>query len=101
MGYRKVSLFSEQKSRGTYDDFFNPEKYKTIEEAHLASDYVQGDFVMDENDILFIQLYHMRAPENKIHHRLYIQRPVAGIDVYDDDKACKMALKLLDQHGTN
>lgn len=93
--YKKVDLFGKRNGRGTFDTFYDNEKYKTLEEADNADDVVVIDFVRDESGRLSFEAYKTTDPENKLHQMLQIQRPVAGIDVMDDRAACLMAEKLL------
>jgi hypothetical protein len=93
--YKKIDLFGKKQSRGTFDDFFNPEKYKTIQEAYDANDYVECDHVKDEKDIIYIQAFNWKNPHEKKYHRLEIQKCIFGIDMLDDQMACDMAASLL------
>ena len=43
--YEKVNLFGTQKSKGTFDDFYNTKKYDSLQEAYDAKDYIECDFV--------------------------------------------------------
>lgn len=95
MDYKKINLFGKQKSRGTYDDFYNTEKYDTIEQAYEANDYVECDFVRDHHGDLYIEAKNVKNPDRRIYHRLHHQRPVAGLDVYDDEAGCELAESLL------
>lgn len=95
MGYKKIDLFGRHQSRGTFDDFFSTEKYTTLQDAYKANDYVQSDYVIDEDGILYIEAHHVKNPEIKKYHRLNYQRPVAGIDVLDDNLAAEMSASLL------
>lgn len=95
MNYEKVALFGKQKSRGTFDDFFNAEKYGSLEEAYQANDYVQAEFVKDENGTLYIEARNVNNPDVKKYHRLNYQIPFAGLDVSDDYAGCELAASLL------
>lgn len=94
MSYEKVALFGKQKSRGTFDDFFDTEKYGNLEEAYEANDYVQAEFVKDGEGTLYIEARNVKNPEVKKYHRLNYQRPVAGLDVSDDNAGCELAVSL-------
>lgn len=96
MEYTKINLFghSHKGSKGTFDDIF-ANKYKSKEDAYAANDYVQADFVRDENGVLYIQAFHVKNPEIKKLHKLNYQRPVAGLDVMDDSLGVDMAASLL------
>jgi hypothetical protein len=94
MNYERIELFGKQKSRGTFDDFFDPKKHKTLEEAYKANDYVECDFVRDEEGILYIEARNVKSPDIKKYHRLNIQRPFAGLDVSDDNAGIELAVSL-------
>jgi len=94
MNYTKIELFSH-KSRGTFDDFYNTDRYGSMEEAYKANDYVECDFVKDENGILYIEARNVKNPDQQKYHRLNIQRPVFGLDVLDDTEGCELAMSLL------
>lgn len=95
MEYEKIYLFGKQKSRGTFDDFFNTEKYKSLQHAYDANDYVECNFVKDNEGIIYIEARNVSAPNVKKYHRLYYQNPIAGIDVSDDAAACEIASNLI------
>lgn len=92
--FKKVDILPH-KSRGTFDDFYNNEKYSSLQDAYNANDYVECNYVRDENRILHIEAYHSQTPEIKKYHRLLWQTPVAGIDALDDEMACRMAVLML------
>lgn len=94
MEYTIIDLFGKHGSRGTFDDIFS-NKYESKEDAYAANDYVQADFVRDENGILYIQAFNVKDPEIKKLHKLNYQRPVAGLDVMDDSMGADMAATLL------
>lgn len=94
MSYKKISLFGKQQSRGTFDDLFSTDKYQSLQDAYAANDYVECDFVQDDEGTLFIEAKNVKNPEIKKYHRLNYQRPVAGLDVLDDSLACEMASTL-------
>ncbi|HRG19317.1 MAG TPA: hypothetical protein PLP39_09520, partial [Flavobacterium lutivivi] len=92
--YEKINLFGKKQSRGTFDDFFDINKYETIEQAYNANDYVECDFVRDENGIIFIEARNVKNPELKKYHKLNYQRPFAGLDVSDDNEGVQLAISL-------
>jgi len=94
MKYEKINLFGRQKSRGTFDDFFSTEKYESIQEAYNNNDYVECDFVKDEVGIIYIEARNISKPEVRKYHRLGWQRPVAGLDVSDDNAVCRISSTL-------
>lgn len=95
MKYTKIDLFGTQKSRGTYDDFFDTEKYSSMREAYDANDYVECDFVQGADELLYIEAKHTNAPDVKEYHRLNVQNPFAGLDVLDDEAGVALAMSLL------
>jgi len=94
MKYEKINLFGKQQSRGTFDDFFNTEKHDSLQKAYEANDYVECDFVKDEEGTLYIEAKNVSKPDVRKHHRLNYQRPVAGLDVSDDNAGCELAVSL-------
>ena len=95
MKYERIYLFGKKESRGTFDDFFSTEKYQSLQEAYKANDYVECDFVKDENGTLYIEARNVQKPDVKEYHRLNYQHCPAGIDVSDDAGGCEIANKLL------
>ena len=95
MKYTVIDLFGTSQANGTFDDIFSTEKYSNLKEAYAANDYVKCNYVQDSEGILYIEAKHVQNPNEKQYHRLEIQRPVCGIDVIDDTKACQMAAKML------
>lgn len=94
MEYKIISLFGKQLSRGTFDDFFDVSKFDTLRQAYNANDYVECNFVKDENGVLFIEAKNVKYPDIKKYHRLNIQRPVFGLDVSDDAEGFNLAKSL-------
>lgn len=92
MNYTKVNLFGAQ-SKGTFDDICD-QKYSTIQDAYAQNDYVECNFVKDDEGILYIEAYHIKKPEEKLYHRLTWQDPRFGLDTIDDQLGCEMATKL-------
>lgn len=91
MTYKKIFPLGKRPSKGGFDDFYSTEKYKSLEDAYHADDFVKVDFVTDENDIVYFEFYNVKNPDEKKHHRLEIQRFPFGIDVFDDQAACTIA----------
>lgn len=89
-----ISLFGKRQSEGTFDDFFDPEKYSSYEKAKENHDFVKCDFVKDKEGVLYISAYHIAYPENKLFHKLNYQHCPAGLDVSDDSEGAKLAAKL-------
>lgn len=94
MKYEKIDLFGKQKSRGTFDDFYNIEKFDSLQQAYDAKDYVECNFVKDEDGILYIEAKNISKPDVKKYHRLNYQNPVAGLDSLDDNCGCELAVSL-------
>lgn len=94
MEYKRIELFGKKQSRGTFDDFFSTEKYATLQDAYKANDYVECDFVKDENGILYIEARNVQKPDEKKYHRLNYQNCLFGIDVSDDNLAAEMACSM-------
>ena len=92
--YKKVELFGSHKSRGTFDDFFDTGKYETLQQAYDANDYVECDFVKDDAGLLYIEARHVKNPDVRKYHKLNYQRPVAGLDVSDDNAGCELAMSM-------
>lgn len=94
MTYEKINLFGPKGSRGSFDDFFDTKKYETIQEAYAANDYVECDFVKDEEGVLYIQAANVKNPAVQKLHRLNYQRCPFGLDVSDDHEGVNMAVSL-------
>lgn len=94
MAYEKINLFGPQGSRGSFDDFFDTAKYETMQQAYEANDYVECDFVKDENGVLYIEARHVKKPDERKYHMLTYQRPFAGLDVSDDGAGYNLAISL-------
>lgn len=95
MKYEKINLFGTQKSRGTFDDFFSTEKYSSLQEAYEAKDYVECDFVIDKEGVIYIEAKNISNPDIVKYHKLNYQKPVAGLDVSDDSAGCEIAETLI------
>ena len=98
--YNKISPLGIQASKGTNDDFFDTGKYSSVLEAWAADDYVQGDFVQDESNMVHIELKHTKNKDDKVYYTLQIQHFPLGLDIRDDNLACEAAYKLLDKYGS-
>lgn len=94
MAYERIYLFGKQNSRGTFDDFYDTEKYTSMKEAYKANDYVECDFVKDENGILSIEARNVKRPEFRVYMKLKYQNCPFGIDALDDELAAAMACSL-------
>ena len=92
-----LDILGNRNGKGTFDTFYNTEKYKSVEDAINANDAVIADFVK-EDGIVYFQLYHLKEPNGVIHERLQIQHFPAGIDMMDDSRACEIGYGLLRKH---
>ena len=88
---KKVNLYST-KSRGSYDDFYNSEKYNTLQDAYEANDYAEANYMRDDMGTLFIEVTYK---DKKEVHRCGWQNPVCGPDVMDDNAVIKIVDKLM------
>jgi len=48
----------------------------------------------DDKGTLYIEARNMKTPDVKKYHRLNFQRPVAGLDISDDNAGCELAVSL-------
>lgn len=94
MIYERIYLFRKQKSRGSFDDFFDTTKYNTLQQAYDANDYVECDFVKDQSGTIYIEARNVKQPDIRKYHSLNHQRPVAGLDMSDDRSGCELAESL-------
>jgi hypothetical protein len=96
MNYRRIELFGNHVSRGTFDDVYETEKYNgDILKAYEANDYAECDFVMDDDGILYIEAKHVAHPDRKLYHRLIVQHCPAGLAEIDDAFGAALAITLL------
>lgn len=97
MKYTKISPLGPRPGIGTFDCWWNTDRYKSVVEAVAANDLVVVDFVQDEKGIIYFELHHTKDPEAKRHYELEIQNfiPALGIDAFDDHAAERLAQKML------
>jgi len=95
MEYKIIAPLGKKQSRGTFDDFYNTEKYASLQEAYNAKDYVEIDFVADKENVIYLEAKNIKNPANKLYHKLNYQHFPVGIDVSDDNAGCDLADKLL------
>jgi hypothetical protein len=97
MEYKTISPLGDRRGLGTFDTFWDTDKYNSLEIAVAENDYVQINFVLNENNIIYLEFFHSKDPEKKIYYRLEFQGflPFLGIDTRDDNKAIQIALDLL------
>ena len=91
----KIAPFGKQRSDGTFDDLYNPEKFESIEAARAANDFVRMDFMRDEKGLIFIEASNAKNPNTKKLYKLEVQNFRAGLDHIDDQNACEIAKTLL------
>lgn len=95
MSYKIIDpIGHKEESKGTFDTFFSSEKYNTLQDCYNANDYIVGNFVEDEEGVVYIELFSSKNPKTKKYHRLIHQNIRAGIDMIDDSLACKLAESL-------
>ena len=94
MNYTRIYLFGKRQSRGSFDDLYSVEKYNSLQEAYDANDYVECDFVKDENGTLYIEAKNVKNTDIKKYHKLIYQNCPAGVDALDDQLACELAVTL-------
>lgn len=78
---------------GTFDCLFDSEKYNTMQDATLANDYVEGNYVNDEGT-LKIEFHHIADTQTKKYYTLFYQNCPFGIDAMDDNLACEIGITL-------
>lgn len=93
MKYKKIDLFGKKQSKGSFDDFFDTEKYDSVKEAYDSNDFVKCNYVKDKKGIIYIEAQHTKK-KNKKYHRLMIQNCPFGIDINDDNYAAELAITL-------
>ncbi len=94
MPFIKISPFGPRLGYGTYETFFDKEKYSSMEEAKFYNDVAVVDFVRDEYGIIYFQAYSTIDPETFLYHKLHIQLFPFGIDYRDDVEVCNLVAKL-------
>ena len=85
----------EVESVGTYDDFYDTDKYTSYEEAKNKNDFIISDFVEDDDKIKYIKIYKSNDIKTEMIYKLNYQNIIAGIDIEDDNNVYKIALKML------
>lgn len=97
MAYTKIAPFGPRNGPGTFDNVFNTEKYPSIKEAVADNEYVNIDFVVDENGIIHFEIFYSKNPKIKTYIRLQIQHFPFGVDVVDDTIAINNAIEILEK----
>ena len=93
--YEKIRPLPKRDGDGTYDQFWDMDKYDSLEKARKANDTVIIDFVKDEKGIIYFEFYHTKKPEEKTYYRLEWQHFPFGVDTRDDNNATKLACEIL------
>lgn len=95
---KKISPLGKRNGAGTFDEFWDTDKYDSVEQASKKNDTVIIDFVKDESDIIYLEFYHTKNPDVKTHYKLMYQFFPLGVDTRDDDNACEIANKILKEN---
>lgn len=89
-----ISPLGPRNGPGSFDTFFDIEKYESMEASIKANDYVVVDFVRDQLQVKYFQAYHIQNPKVKRYEPLMIQHFPFGIDMRDDMTASILAVSL-------
>lgn len=89
-----ISPFGPKAGYGTYETFYDVDKYSSIEEAKFYNDVAVVDFVRDEIGIIYFRVYSTLDPEKLFYHRLYVQLFPFGVDYNDDVAVCNLIAEL-------
>ena len=95
MKYTKISPLGNRTGPGTYDAIWNNKEYNSLEEAEEKGKLVVLDFVKDENNTVYFEIYNSDNPEEKKYHRLNYQHFPFGVDALDDGLAIEIAETLI------
>lgn len=93
----KIYPLGKRSGIGSFDTFWDIEKYKTLQEAISKNDVIIVDFVKDDDDIIYFEFYWSYNPEEKIYQILTIQHFPLGVDIRDDRLACIQIQKMLNR----
>jgi len=91
MTYEIISPLGPRNGDGTFDTFFDLEKYKNQDEAKSSNDLVVINFVKNEGGLIFFEGYHSKVPDRKLYRQLNYQHFPFGIDISDDNLAQELA----------
>ena len=94
MEYTIIAPLGIMNGIGTFDTFHNQRKYSSCEEALKANDVIVIDFVKDENDIIYFQIYHTKSSHAKTYLQLEVQHFPFGVDIIDDNRVCQTVFEL-------
>ncbi len=95
---KKISPLGKRKGLGTFDTFFDTDKYEKVAQAHEANDVAVVDFVQDDDGVKYFEIYHTKNPDEKTTYRLQIQHFPFGIDHFDDEWAAHYAQEFLNKY---
>lgn len=93
--YKVISPLGERIGIGTYDTFYNTEKFESCIEAMINKDAVCVNFVQDQEGIIYFEYYNIKDPDSKKYLRLGCQHFPFGIDTRDDWMICEYMQELL------
>jgi len=90
--YRKISPLGTRLGFGTYDTFFDTSKYRSIAEAEEANDLVIVNFVINDENVIYFEVFSTRNENKKEYLRLQIQHFPFGVDAGDDNAVAALAI---------
>lgn len=93
--HKVISPLGERIGIGTYDTFFNADKFESVEEAIANNDAVCVNFVKDEEGIIYFEYFNIKDPDTKKYLRLDFQFFPLGVDTRDDWRICDAMQELL------
>lgn len=86
-----VSPLGPRQGAGSFETFFDAERFATIDLAISAQKAVVVDFIKDANGIIWFEAWHIKDPSTKKRRRLEVQHFPFGVDVFDDEAAVNLA----------
>ena len=95
--YTKIYPLGERLGLGSYDTFYDTEKYNNIEEAIKNNDCVIANFVSDENSIIYFEVMDSKYPDKAKYHCLNIQHFPFGVDISDDESCVELVNSFLNE----
>ena len=96
MNYTTIAPLGLRTGHGTFETFYDNNIYSSLKDAENDNNMVIVDFVKDEDNVIHFQFYNVRKPKDKKYYRLNQQHFPAGVDVGDDQAACRIAPSLFD-----
>lgn len=106
--YEVISPLGKREGIGTYDTFFDNDKYgNDLEAATAVNDCVVVNFVIElvemgygvNDGSISFEAYHTRAIDDKIYSLLGVQHFPAGVDIMDDLEAQRMCRELMEKYN--